>query len=185
MYFGAAWHEYNRIQTAGSEHVGGTGDHFDINYVDIEGSGVYVGDAVTIFNTVDAWWGEGDEKIYVDGETFPSSIGTGTEDYYGYAWCKPEVFSHPFIAQPNGEGNFFPGITINMRYRTLDAIPFTSKISSNIELWHWVPTIMNFALTSYWYATPGNIINLQHNPEAVKLRVPEVKADLIVDQPGE
>ena len=29
---------------------------------------------------------EGDEKVYVDGESFPSHIGTGTEDYYGYAW---------------------------------------------------------------------------------------------------
>ncbi|MCD4770625.1 MAG: DUF2961 domain-containing protein, partial [Bacteroidales bacterium] len=37
MYFGAVWHEYNRIRTAGSEHVGGTGEHFDINYIDIDG----------------------------------------------------------------------------------------------------------------------------------------------------
>lgn len=148
MYFGASWHEYHQVPTAGAESVGGTGRHRDINFIDIKGSGVYAGDAVTVFNTVDAWWGEGDEKIFVDGEAFPSSIGTGTEDYFGYAWCRPEIFSHPFIAQPSGSGNFHPGLTINMRYRVLDAIPFISSISSNIELWHWLPAVINYALTS-------------------------------------
>ena len=179
MYFGAVWHEYNRIRTAGSEHVGGTGKHFDINYIDIDGTGVYIGDAVTVYNTADAWWGEGDEKIFVDGETFPSSIGTGTEDYYGYAWCRPEAFSHPFIAQPTGAGNFHPGMTVNLRYRSLDAIPFTSGISSNIELWHWAPTVMNYALISYWYIKPGYIVNYQHDPEAVKITVPEKRSDIV------
>ncbi len=178
MYFGSAWHEYNRIRTAGDSRVGGNDKHIDINYIDIEGMGVYAGDAITIFNTVDAWWGEGDEKIYVDGEIFPSSIGTGTEDYYGYAWCRPEPFSHPFIAQPTGEGNFNPGMTVNMRYRNLDAIPFTSKLSSNIELWHWVPAIMNYALTSYFYVLPGYHINIKADPEAVMLKVPVNKNDL-------
>ena len=41
--------------------------------------------------------GEGDEKVYVDGETFPSHFGTGTEDYYGYAWGRYEPWiNHPF-----------------------------------------------------------------------------------------
>jgi len=85
MYFGASWHEYRDMETAGSENTGGSGKHYDLTFVGIEGTGVYAGDAVTVFNTADAWWGEGDEKIYVDNEIFPSSIGTGTEDYYGYA----------------------------------------------------------------------------------------------------
>ena len=33
-----------------------------------------------------AWFGEGDEKIYIDGETRPSIWGTGTEDYFLSAW---------------------------------------------------------------------------------------------------
>jgi hypothetical protein len=37
-------------------------------------------------NPVTIWWGEGDEKIWVDGEAFPSIFGTGTEDYYAYSW---------------------------------------------------------------------------------------------------
>jgi hypothetical protein len=172
MYFGASWHEYHQILTAGAESVGGTGRHRDINFTNIKGKGVYAGDAVTVFNTVDAWWGEGDEKIFVDGELFPSSIGTGTEDYYGYAWCRPELFSHPFIAQPSGSGNFHPGLTINMRYRDLDAIPFKSSISSNIELWHWLPAVINYALTTYWYVLPPYEINIKADPVGVNKPIP-------------
>jgi hypothetical protein len=32
---------------------------------------------------IDWWWGEGDEKFFVDGEQFPSTFGTGSEDYVG------------------------------------------------------------------------------------------------------
>jgi hypothetical protein len=173
MYFGAAWHEYHQISTAGSELTGGTGLHRDINFADIKGAGVYAGDAVTVYNTVDAWWGEGDEKIFVDDESFPSSIGTGTEDYYGYAWCRPELFSHPFIAQPSGSGNFHPGLTINMRYRALDAIPFKSSISSNIELWHWLPAVIDYALTSYWYVMPPYEVNIKPDTGMVRKALPK------------
>jgi hypothetical protein len=157
MYFGASWHEYSGIETAGSENTGGTGKHTDLTIAGLEGKGVYAGDAVTVFNTADAWWGEGDEKIYVDKETFPSSIGTGTEDYYGYAWCRPEPFSHPFISQPTGKGNFYPGMTVNMRYRVLDAIPFENGIRADIELWHWVKTKIDYSLTAYYYIFPGYV----------------------------
>lgn len=178
MYFGASWHEYNNIMAAGAEVTGGTGKHTDLNYIDIEGRGVYAGDAVTVFNTVDAWWGEGDEKIFVDGERFPSSIGTGTEDYYGYAWCRPEPFDHPFIAQPSGAGNFHPGQTINMRFRSLDAIPFYNGISSNMELWHWVPAIMNYSVTSWYYFLPPVKTNVTPQPDAVRNPIARRKGDL-------
>ncbi len=172
MYFGASWHEYHQILTAGAKVAGGTDMHRDINYADIKGIGVYAGDAVTVFNTVDSWWGEGDEKIFVDGESFPSSIGTGTEDYYGYAWCRPELFTHPFISQPSGSGNFYPGLSVNMRYRSLDAIPFRSSISSNIELWHWLPAVINYGLTSYWYVKPPYEINIKPDRKEVQRPVP-------------
>ncbi len=154
MHFGASWKEYRAIETAGSEHTGGTGLHYDLNIADLKGRGLYAGDAVLVFNTADAWWGEGDEKIYADGESFPSSFGTGTEDYYGYAWCRPELFDHPLIAQPSGAGNFHPGMSINMRYRLLDAIPFEESIKVDLEMWHWVKTTIDFSATAYYYLAP-------------------------------
>jgi hypothetical protein len=156
MHFGAFRNEYSGVETAGAESTGGTGKHFDLTFVELTGKGVYAGDGVVVNNNVDAWWGEGDEKIYVDGEAFPSSIGTGTEDYFGYAWCRPEPFSHPLIAQPTGAGNYHPGMSVNMRYRNLDAIPFSESIKSDIELWHWVKTTIDYSLVSYYYTLPDS-----------------------------
>jgi len=178
MYFGTSWHEYYHLNSWLPEENQTDSWHFDVNYVTLEGQGLYAGDALTVFNTADAWWGEGDEKIFVDDDIFPSCIGTGTEDYYGYAWCRPEIFSHPFIAQPAGNGNFHPGMTINMRYRSLDVMPFNHKIRSDIEMWHWAKTTINFAMTAYWYAKPGFSSNIKPEPEAVKNHVNLKRTDI-------
>ena len=53
------------------------------------GKGRFLGMNVTIFpNTQykDSWWGEGEVKIYLNGESTPSLVGTGTEDYISTAW---------------------------------------------------------------------------------------------------
>ena len=50
-----------------------------------QGSGRFVGVNLQIWNPRGGWWGEGDEKFFVDGENFPSFYGTGSEDYFGYA----------------------------------------------------------------------------------------------------
>ncbi|HOS71597.1 MAG TPA: DUF2961 domain-containing protein [Bacteroidales bacterium] len=146
MYFGASWHEYHRLRTRDE-----TGSSFDLTFVKLEGRGVYTGDQLVLYNNTYHWWGEGDEKTFVDNESFPSIFGTGSEDYYGYSFGRRESFSHPFISQPVGTGNMSKGVTINMRHRTLDAIPFRTAIDSRIEMWHWADIKMNIALTSYYY----------------------------------
>jgi hypothetical protein len=173
MYFGAAWHEYRNIHSRDE-----TGSPFDLNFVRIRGKGVYAGDQVTLFNNTWHWWGEGDEKIYVDGEKFPSSFGTGSEDYYGYSFGRPDPFSHPFLSQPVGEGNTSVGVTVNMRQRSLDAIPFNTSIQADIELWHWDSVRMNYSLTSYWYAEEGQQINVRPDIKSVKQKVALKKEDL-------
>ena len=172
MYFGSAWHEYRHIKTRNED-----GSKFDINFIEIEGKGLYVGDQVTLFNNTWHWWGEGDEKIFVDGEIFPSSFGTGSEDYYGYAFGRPEPFSHPFLAQPIGIGNTNWGLTVNLRHRSLDTIPFKTSIKADIELWHWASVVMNYALTSYWYAEYPVEINIEPDIKAVQYPVIKRKED--------
>jgi hypothetical protein len=174
LYFGAAWHEYRHINTRDEN-----GSPFDINFVEIEGQGMYVGDQITLFNNTYHWWGEGDEKIYVDGEKFPSSFGTGSEDYYGYSFGRPDPFSHPFVSQPVGRGNTSWGVTVNMRHRMLDAIPFTSSIRADIELWHWASIKMNYALTTYWYVKEPFVININPDIPAVQYPVSVTKDDFI------
>ena len=51
-----------------------------------QGKGHYVGTVLAVRTRSPAWFGEGDEKIYIDGEAKPSIWGTGTEDYFLSAW---------------------------------------------------------------------------------------------------
>ena len=183
MYFGAGWREDNRISTRAprknmdEEEAG----RFDVNYVKLEGKGVLVGNGVTLFNTTDAWWGEGDEKIFIDGESFPSHIGTGTEDFYGYAWSNPNKFDHPFIAQPDGSGAMEPGYVVNLRYRALDAIPFNQSLKFDMEIWHQAETVINHAPISYWYIVPGGNSNLKPVPDLVERPVALSRMDFYLD----
>lgn len=128
----------------------------DWTHLSCEGSGRFVGSALSIMNPVRKWWGEGDEKIYVDGERFPSHFGTGSEDYYGYAWCSPERFVHAYHNQPrcDGPGNY--GNTSVNRFHVIDDIPFTRSFRFDMENWHHNPiTRTTRATVSYWYARPG------------------------------
>ena len=180
MHFGTSWHQYTGLQTGGSKTNQGQGQPFDVNFVSLSGKGVYAGDALTIFNTAYAWWGEGDEKVYVDGESFPSHIGTGTEDYYGYAWCRPEKFTnHPFIGQPDGSGNFWPGYTVNMRHRSLDAIPFTASLQFDMEMWHWANAVVNYAPVTYWYVIPGGKSGIAPDFQGARAKIAMKRSDLI------
>lgn len=132
-----------------------TRPHVDWNYLSARGKGVFAGVSLAIDNPVRAWWGEGDEKIYVDGESFPSWFGTGSEDYFGYAWCDPTPFGHAYHNQPrcDGPGNY--GRTFVNRFHIMDRIPFTEQFRFDMELWHWADVKVNQAVTTYWYARPG------------------------------
>lgn len=122
-------------------------------FAGIRGTGRYVGTALSVYNPHPSWWGEGDEFIYVDGETFPSIRGTGTEDYFGYAWYATALFSHAFHAQTLCEGPGNKGHTSDVRFHILDSIPFEESLEGVFEIyWRFLP---DFASTAYWYARPG------------------------------
>ncbi|NIA12711.1 MAG: DUF2961 domain-containing protein [Nitrospiraceae bacterium] len=146
MYFHAKWRTENPIATRPRQ---------DWNYLDCTGTGVFVGVMCHVTNPVKQWWGEGDEKIYVDGEAFPSHFGTGTEDYFGYAWCCPETFTHAYHNQPrcDGPGNY--GQTCVSRFHIIDNIPFTQSFKFDMEVWHWTECEIGMAVIAYWYAKPG------------------------------
>ena len=178
MYFGAGWTELNRVRSR-KDNQFEKNDHYDVNYVTLTGEGVLVGTGVTVFNSCNDWWGEGDEKIFVDGEAFPSYIGTGSEDYYGYAWCNSAPFMHPFIAQPYGNGNGAPDIAINTRYRSLDAIPFRKSIQFDMEMWHWSDCVVNYAPVTMWYMKPGGTSNRGDETALVQLPVTTKRSDIV------
>jgi hypothetical protein len=59
-------------------------------------------------------------------------------------------------------------MSVNIRHRMLDAIPFTSQIKFDMELWHWATTRMNYAVVSYWYMKPGGKCLVEPNPASAK-----------------
>lgn len=65
--------------------------------------GLYRGDLLALFNHSRTWYGEGDEKIRVDGESFPSHFGTGVEDYYNGSWAPVVPFHTPFGGAPRAD----------------------------------------------------------------------------------
>jgi hypothetical protein len=126
----------------------------DFNYIDLKNQeGVYAGDILQAFKTFRGWWGEGDEKVYIDGSTFPDHFGTGSEDYYGYAWGHPEIFNNIFNGQPIGNANTgsVGGTTVNSRVRSLDAIPFNNSFRLDMESWQTYGGPVNYALACFWY----------------------------------
>ncbi|HSV13427.1 MAG TPA: glycoside hydrolase family 172 protein, partial [Tepidisphaeraceae bacterium] len=155
MYFHANWHQQYPIHTKPRD---GT---MDWNTISIKGAGVYVGDTLAVHNGARASWSEGDEKISVDGEAFPSHVGTGTADYYGISFGERSAFfDSPFHAQPRADGNNKPGFVTLTRNRALDAITFSRSLKFDMEIWHWAATDMAYAMTSYWYALPAATSNL-------------------------
>ncbi len=173
MHFRANWQQEGGLQTRPPR---------DWNFITIRGQGIYAGDTLAVVNPLHSWWGEGDEKIYLDGESFPSHFGTGTEDYYGYAWIDNRRFEAPFHAQPRSDGSQVPenarfatsnrGHTTVTRTRGLDGIPFRSNLKFDMEIWHWA-SIKNltFAATTYWYGRPGATSNLPVVPTPASLVV--------------
>lgn len=53
----------------------------------VEGAGTYVGTYLALTTLESHWWGEGEVKIYLDGDKeYPTWCSTVSEDYFGGAW---------------------------------------------------------------------------------------------------
>ncbi len=163
LYFHAAWHQNLDIPTRPLS------DH---RVLHVQGRGRYVGTTLVVRNSVARWWGEGDEKFFVDGEGFPSSFGTGTEDYFGYAWCCYEPFSHAMHSQSQVEGPANYGYSCNHRLHLLDSVPFQESFRFDLEVWHLEEEAkVDYASTAYWYGGLDDVVDLPPMPE-VKERMP-------------
>ncbi|NLO34576.1 MAG: DUF2961 domain-containing protein, partial [Candidatus Hydrogenedentes bacterium] len=88
LYFHASWRRERYTQLT---------QDFEI-LPKIQGRGRYLGTHIGIIGHPDnvGWWGEGEVKIYLDGDQeFPTLVGTGTEDYVGTAYFQGE-YAHQY-----------------------------------------------------------------------------------------
>ena len=118
-----------------------------------EGRGRFCGVMLEVWNPKGGWWGEGDEKFFVDGEKFPSTFGTGSEDYFGYAWCNPTLFQNAYHNQTISQGNK-GHVSVN-RWHITDNVPFQTSFEGAIEKYYPNDRPTLYACTAYWYQAPG------------------------------
>ncbi len=131
---------------------------FDYPLIEATGTGKLVGIALFPHNHHGGWWGEGDEKVYVDGEKFPSWFGTGSEDYFGDAWGIRH-FSNPSHGFPqHREGSGDKELFACYRWHIGDSIPFYASFKMTIENYAGLPGQKprnDYSSVAYWYQLPG------------------------------
>ncbi len=127
------------------------------NYVFLEatGRGHFVGVTHAVEQNQDGWFGEGDDMIFIDGDTAPTINGTGTEDYYNGAWDfggQPFAYMHngaPYVVDPERIG----GRYCLYRWHSESPITFEKSIRVTMEHGHANHRSDNFYSTAYWYQT--------------------------------
>ncbi|MBN1271437.1 MAG: DUF2961 domain-containing protein [Candidatus Aminicenantes bacterium] len=157
----------------------------DLPFLLVSGKGVYVGSSSYVLNpnpiptSWGNWWGEGDEKVFVDDGDLPSLFGTGSEDYYNYSWLSPDIFFFPYCGQPRNDGPGNRGFVANFRWHILDAIVFVENLRFYMELFsHEKTPDLSYARIGYHNARPEitddhlaikpEDVRAQHLPEGWK-----------------
>ncbi|HIE04262.1 MAG TPA: DUF2961 domain-containing protein [Candidatus Latescibacteria bacterium] len=127
----------------------------------VRGRGHYVGTFLAWTQLSNGWWGEGEVKFYIDGDRdYPTICGTGTEDYFGGAWCFGETFSTAFLGYPlwRREPGEVPRHAM-YRWHIMDPITFRREIRVTIQALGWwpdgtfQPLTDDIASVAYWYQT--------------------------------
>lgn len=162
-YFHASWHRENPCDgwapdlQVNTPEVNAANLDGARNYVvlDVEGQGHYIGCNLSVYARQGTWWGEGDDMIFVDGETWPPSYhGTGTEDYLTHAWGMQNN-SAPYGGSILHESQMPESLryAVGFRQHIVDPVRFTSSLRVTIEHGHANHLSDDWASTAYWYQT--------------------------------
>jgi hypothetical protein len=156
------------------------------NYVlvdSIRGRGQYVGTYLAWGVHNNGWWGEGEIKFYMDGDTdYPTVCGTGTEDYFCGSYDfdtrrKDErgsdptdytEFSSPYTGLHQvirGDGHYNISQRFGMyRWHITDPIRFEKNLKVTIQALGWrsggryLPLQDDIASVVFWYQTEPHMV---------------------------
>ncbi len=133
----------------------------------IKGKGTFVGVTLAAgMNGNNTCWVEGEAKMYIDGDTYPTINYTGTEDYFcgsfafGNDYCRNRyqpyqglyvglqaITGNDNAAQYNGQQRFFL-----YRFHVRDPIYFDESFRMTIDDLGWAgPRYDDFTTVAYWY----------------------------------
>jgi hypothetical protein len=160
----------------------------DYVLLDTKGKGHYVGTVLAVRTRSPSWFGEGDEKIYIDGEAKASIWGTGTEDYFLCAWGLKQT-STPYFGVPYfDQWGIVGGHTSAYRWHLNDPIVFNKGIKVSFEHFGWVAPDENpnhkstswnereddYASVAFWYQT-GQPTFAARAPHARERKMPSLE----------
>jgi len=142
----------------------------------IKGKGQYVGTYMAYGSNKNGWWGEGEIKFFMDGDTeFPTINGTGTEDYFcgaydfdtqkknkaGVEESNYTEFSGPYTGLPQvirGDGHYDIAQRFGLyRWHIADPIRFEKDLKVTIQDLGWrhdgryLPLEDDIATVAFWY----------------------------------
>ena len=164
-YLHAAWHRSNPLE-AGAVHTIIDG---------IRSAGHYVGTYLAWGPNSSGWWGEGEVKFYLDGDSeLPTICGTGTEDYFGGAWnfdipgTGYTSYTTPYLGLPQilrPDGLYASQQRFGMyRWHLPDPVRFSTDLRVTIQALGWrsdgryQPLHDDIASTALWYQRhPGGL----------------------------
>lgn len=164
----------------------------DYVVLDTTGKGHYVGTVLAVRTRSPAWFGEGDEKIYIDSEAKPSIWGTGTEDYFLSAWGL-QTTSTPYFGVPYfDQWGIVGGRTSAYRWHIHDPLVFNTGIKVTFEHFGWISADENpdrkstswnereddYASVAYWYQT-GEPTFQARAPHARERRLPSLERHIV------
>jgi len=134
----------------------------------VEGWGQYVGTYMAWGVNNTGWWGEGEVKFYMDGDTeFPTICGTGTEDYFcgsynfdvdGYREFTTPYAGLPQVIRPDGVYQSQQRFGM-YRWHIMDPIRFDQNLRITIQALGWrsggryLPLQDDISSVAYWYQT--------------------------------
>lgn len=141
----------------------------------VKGQGQYVGTYLAWGSHSSGWWGEGEMKFYLDGDSnFPTICGTGTEDYFGGSYNfenkatkQYQEFSTPYsglhqVIRP--DGLYTSQQRFGMyRWHIVDPVRFESDLRVTIQALGWrtdkryLPLQDDIASVAYWYQTETHL----------------------------
>ncbi len=133
----------------------------------VEGKGQFVGVYLAWGVNNNGWWGEGEIKFFIDGDTkFPTICGTGTEDYFCGSYnfdrdgqykefCTPYAGLHQVI-RPDGTYNSQQRFGL-YRWHIMDPIRFDKDLKITIQDLGWrhggryLPQKSDISSVAFWY----------------------------------
>jgi hypothetical protein len=168
LYFHAHWRRMNptngwapsRIQTNSLEtQVPNLNGQDNYVILETEGAGQYIGCNQSVAHFQGTWWGEGDDMIFIDDDSKPAIIGTGSEDYFLGSWnfggqFGAQQFAHtmygaPIILSPERTG----GKYCCYRWHGDNPVTFEKSLKHTMEHGHANDRGDNFYSCAYWYQT--------------------------------